>query len=327
VQKIHNNSHRHYSLICPSDCTPVLIFKMGQTFSGPKSPSPSGSKKNVTLTTRPAENEMLRIIECPVCQEIPFPPIFQCVTGHSICKNCRTKLKECPMCKEVITDTRNYTVETLVQNYKHVCSYSPAGCDVVQTGDLIENHLSVCQYKPRPCPLKGHLNCTEMFLQLPGYREHFQIAHTISAFVGGTVAMKYKIEIEALKAGGVGRETLWCWRNLVEFDGNTFLIVLTLAKNSQSVYWAIVCLGGDKEAEKYEAEVALTAEKVHRIQLIWKFPVCSIFKGIKQAEAEANDIFQPSCTFSTFKKFTKPFNEDESKCVITVKYDIRKFKA
>ena len=46
--------------------------------------------------------------ECPICFEIPFPPleIHSCINGHSLCSSCLSKLTEnfelystCPTCK------------------------------------------------------------------------------------------------------------------------------------------------------------------------------------------------------------------------------------
>ena len=42
------------------------------------------------------------LLECPVCLKIiKSTPIQQCVKGHIHCKDCRSKLKKCPLCREV----------------------------------------------------------------------------------------------------------------------------------------------------------------------------------------------------------------------------------
>ena len=38
---------------------------------------------------------------CPVCLDtIQSVPIYQCLNGHVVCKNCHPKLKTCPICRD-----------------------------------------------------------------------------------------------------------------------------------------------------------------------------------------------------------------------------------
>merc|ERR1719427_319362 len=38
-------------------------------------------------------------LECPVCLEVAFSPIFMCSEQHLICLTCRPKLSNCPECR------------------------------------------------------------------------------------------------------------------------------------------------------------------------------------------------------------------------------------
>ena len=39
-------------------------------------------------------------LECPVCLTVPrSTPIYQCGNGHLLCKDCKPRLRECPICK------------------------------------------------------------------------------------------------------------------------------------------------------------------------------------------------------------------------------------
>ena len=60
----------------------------------------------------PPENQMIAFLdrtiamkeeelECPVCYELPAPPIYKCPEDHLICNRCRPKLQQCPQCKLV----------------------------------------------------------------------------------------------------------------------------------------------------------------------------------------------------------------------------------
>ncbi|KAJ8911290.1 hypothetical protein NQ315_015293 [Exocentrus adspersus] len=55
------------------------------------------------------------MLECPVCKEYMHPPIYQCLLGHTMCNNCKSKADKCPMagCEANIETTRNYILEDL----------------------------------------------------------------------------------------------------------------------------------------------------------------------------------------------------------------------
>ena len=72
--------------------------------------------KYVTLQSR----QMLKLLECPVCLEVAWPPkkIFQCMQGHIICNGCRKHLKvtKCPICRQQLkasNTARNLALENL----------------------------------------------------------------------------------------------------------------------------------------------------------------------------------------------------------------------
>lgn len=59
-----------------------------------------------------------KLFECPVCLDIPFPPkqILQCVDGHVLCSECRTKVTVCPECRcELNNLSRNRRLEGLIE--------------------------------------------------------------------------------------------------------------------------------------------------------------------------------------------------------------------
>jgi len=60
------------------------------------------------------ENEF-KSPECPICKEDMNAPIHLCKAGHSICNTCRLKLTKCPICQADYTGSRNYTMETMIE--------------------------------------------------------------------------------------------------------------------------------------------------------------------------------------------------------------------
>ena len=56
-------------------------------------------KMAATLKRNLKFNESL--LECTVCLEVPSSnPIYQCRNGHLFCKECHSKLQECPVCRQ-----------------------------------------------------------------------------------------------------------------------------------------------------------------------------------------------------------------------------------
>ena len=58
------------------------------------------------------------LLECPNCNEpIKMTPIYQCTNGHVVCKNCITKLENCPNCKNDSKIARNLIFEQIIENF------------------------------------------------------------------------------------------------------------------------------------------------------------------------------------------------------------------
>ena len=63
------------------------------------------------------------LLECPVCfQTIDSVPIYQCLNGHVVCKDCHPKLENCPICRDdQLYDgpisLRNLKLEEIVKRY------------------------------------------------------------------------------------------------------------------------------------------------------------------------------------------------------------------
>ncbi|KAJ8911272.1 hypothetical protein NQ315_015275 [Exocentrus adspersus] len=64
------------------------------------------------------EEIVRRMLECPNCLEYMQSPIYQCITGHTICNKCKEKVEKCPTCQAEIDNTRNYILEDISTNLK-----------------------------------------------------------------------------------------------------------------------------------------------------------------------------------------------------------------
>ncbi|XP_021958426.1 putative E3 ubiquitin-protein ligase SINA-like 9 isoform X2 [Folsomia candida] len=95
----------------------------------------------------PKLSRLLDLIECPVCREIPSPPIYNCENGHFACATCLPRLttNRCPYCLATFTRMRNYPLESLVTTGSVPCDFVQFGC----TQDSLtlleyERHVESC---------------------------------------------------------------------------------------------------------------------------------------------------------------------------------------
>lgn len=94
-------------------------------------------------------------LECPVCFEYMVNEIVQCMNGHSICKKCRHTLwkSECPICKQLFGNTRNYALENVASNLSYPCKNQ--GCIEELNAADINNHTKICPFGVQPCMLNS----------------------------------------------------------------------------------------------------------------------------------------------------------------------------
>lgn len=95
---------------------------------------------------------LLRELECPICQDYMLAPIYVCSLGHSICGDCKIKLKNCPTCLSEYGDTRNYTLENMLQLIKFPCQNHQHGCEFNGSTIAIRQHRDNCKFEYIQCP-------------------------------------------------------------------------------------------------------------------------------------------------------------------------------
>ena len=82
------------------------------------------------------------------------PPISMCVSGHSICKTCRRKLKKCRLCTKNFMKSRNLALEKLVGKMKYPCKYEDLGCTGSFSLEHLASHQENCPRQAHSCPFK-----------------------------------------------------------------------------------------------------------------------------------------------------------------------------
>lgn len=126
----------------------------------------SGSKV-VPSSVNPRDEDLSRILECPVCYAIPESEVFNCEKGHSVCGKCRVRLYQCALCASAFNGSRNFLVESLISYFKKVgfsverakpsvstnseilvsCAYKSEGCRRRLPRSESEDHTSVCEFR------------------------------------------------------------------------------------------------------------------------------------------------------------------------------------
>ncbi|XP_021931358.1 E3 ubiquitin-protein ligase sina-like isoform X2 [Zootermopsis nevadensis] len=110
----------------------------------------------------PCLKDLLKELMCPICLEYIRPPIPMCENGHSVCKTCRQKLLNCPVCRGMFSYKRCFLLENMTKKMKYPCKYYNRGCPRAFYLQHIEEHEDQCQHQPSKCPFSfvGKASCT-----------------------------------------------------------------------------------------------------------------------------------------------------------------------
>lgn len=112
-------------------------------------------------------NDLCKIrseLECPVCTEYMIGEIYLCINGHSICKNCIERVQpNCPICRGLIADRRNFTLENIASALTYPCKNCGA--------DLNANEIATHELKCDP----GHFNCNTIFARCEWSGQYWEV--------------------------------------------------------------------------------------------------------------------------------------------------------
>ena len=114
-------------------------------------------------------------LECPVCLRIPRElPLPSCPSGHIVCQPCKTRVKNCPTCRQPMPDNMtNSLVGGLLEQLEFKCKYNNEGCQVKMRLKDIQGHEKKCPEGTIKCPDSA---CGSD-VKLKDMNEHFLTAH------------------------------------------------------------------------------------------------------------------------------------------------------
>ncbi|KAH7658538.1 hypothetical protein IHE45_17G094700 [Dioscorea alata] len=91
-------------------------------------------------------------LDCPICYEALFHPIYQCKNGHVVCSRCCvTTSHKCPVCPELI-GIRCLALERVIESVKMQCVNAKYGCNATLAYSHREAHQKTCNYAACNCP-------------------------------------------------------------------------------------------------------------------------------------------------------------------------------
>lgn len=93
-------------------------------------------------------------MDCPQCSSSFTRPIYQCISGHSICHECRLNCEECPLCYRTYKGTRNFALEEVLETMRYPCANAVAGCVYNLHRTELTAHQTTCPYRKYRCFVK-----------------------------------------------------------------------------------------------------------------------------------------------------------------------------
>ncbi|KAL5552286.1 hypothetical protein UlMin_002462 [Ulmus minor] len=130
---------------------------------------------------------LYRLLECSVCANSMYPPIYQCLNGHTLCSTCKPRAKnKCPTCEQELGDIRCLALEKVAESLQLPCKYCSMGCtEFFPYYSKLEHEKSRCRFRPYNCPYAGsecHVAGTIPFLVDHLRNDHKVDMHTDCTF-------------------------------------------------------------------------------------------------------------------------------------------------
>lgn len=110
-----------------------------------------GGKNGISST-----NHVHDLLDCPVCMNSMYPPIYQCPNGHTLCSNCKARVHNCcPTCRQELGNIRCLALEKVGESLELPCIYHVLGCNDIFPYYSKHKHEQNCRFRPYSCPYAG----------------------------------------------------------------------------------------------------------------------------------------------------------------------------
>lgn len=169
----------------------AVSVQPGPSYQGVKRKRDSNDDRREPFSVHDFNQNLLRLLECPVCLEWMEPPISQCRRGHLVCGRCRTRLSACPVCRTPFSSVRNRAMEGVAEMLRYPCRH---GCGREVRLRRRGPHESSCTARRYQCPAP---DCTRHpLLQRDELMHHFQCKHLPILKIGRKHKFSMKVNAE-----------------------------------------------------------------------------------------------------------------------------------
>ncbi|XP_078154090.1 putative E3 ubiquitin-protein ligase SINA-like 6 [Carex rostrata] len=128
-------------------------------------PSPSKIEGEETSNPYPPQEETgdtrervtidTDLLDCSICINPLYPPLYQCINGHVACPSCWTKVQyKCHICNIPVV-THNIALEKVLEAAHVPCTYANLGCQKSVSYSHKQVHTDTCEFAPSLCPIPG----------------------------------------------------------------------------------------------------------------------------------------------------------------------------
>ncbi|XP_049866177.1 E3 ubiquitin-protein ligase siah-1-like isoform X2 [Pectinophora gossypiella] len=142
-------------------------------------------------TVKEFNQNLLRVLECPVCLEWMEPPMTQCRRGHLVCGRCRARLASCPVCRTAFSSVRNRAMESVAEMLRYPCRH---GCGRDLRLRRRNTHEASCAARRYRCVAPA---CTDRAgIAFHELSHHFQNKHLSMVKIGRKHKFAMKVNSE-----------------------------------------------------------------------------------------------------------------------------------
>jgi len=107
------------------------------------------SQENASLSN--SMEEFKEAIKCPICFEVPrVGPISVCPEGHLVCKECKPKIDNCPVCRVRMVGGKSQLAILVTDHISHDCGNEK--CKESFRLEALVSHEKVCAHRVVSCP-------------------------------------------------------------------------------------------------------------------------------------------------------------------------------
>ncbi|OWR48819.1 hypothetical protein KGM_213302 [Danaus plexippus plexippus] len=194
---------------------------------------------------------VVELPECPICLDTMSAPIFQCQSGHSLCSSCTKALMPpiCPLCRQAMTQVRNWQLEDLLLKATMNCPNRIIGCAYTTVASNMENHIKECIYREMICPLHVFGRCSWSG-KLKEMLDHFKEHHSQNLIM----TMDQKVTINNLNINEDDRFVY-----IMPQGKMMFIVTLKIDTKLKLAFFAVQLIACQKIAQQHVYELSITS--------------------------------------------------------------------